>query len=114
MVWVVDWVISPHSKSPAISRWNVTILGRTELELVQEVERYQVEIVGLTFTHIMGSGAEPLQGDWTIHYSGVAQGEWQQAGVDLFVAPQLSQHTLKFTRLNERVTSLHLWVPLRK
>ncbi|KAI3362679.1 hypothetical protein L3Q82_001639 [Scortum barcoo] len=49
--------------------WNVTSLGGKEPELVREVERYRLEIVGLT------SGTQLLERGWTLHYSGVAQGE---------------------------------------
>ncbi|XP_023250526.1 NLR family CARD domain-containing protein 3-like [Seriola lalandi dorsalis] len=37
--------------------WNVTSLAGKEQELVEEVERYRRDIVGLTSTHSVGSGA---------------------------------------------------------
>ncbi|KAI3366064.1 hypothetical protein L3Q82_009891, partial [Scortum barcoo] len=43
-------------------------------ELVREVERYRLEIVGLISTHSLGSGTQLLERGWTLHYSGVAQG----------------------------------------
>ncbi|KAI3355946.1 hypothetical protein L3Q82_004492 [Scortum barcoo] len=49
--------------------------GGRSLKLVREVERYRLEIVGLTSTHSLGSGTQLLERDWTLHYSGVAQGE---------------------------------------
>ncbi|KAI3372529.1 hypothetical protein L3Q82_023014, partial [Scortum barcoo] len=52
---------------------NVTALGGKEPELVREVERYRLEIVGLTSTHSLGSGTQLLERGWTLHYSGVAQ-----------------------------------------
>ncbi|KAK7880551.1 hypothetical protein WMY93_032810 [Mugilogobius chulae] len=42
-----------------------------EPELMQEVERYRLDIVGLT------SGTQLLERGWTLHFSGVAQGERQ-------------------------------------
>ncbi|KAI3375033.1 hypothetical protein L3Q82_021548 [Scortum barcoo] len=66
---------NPWTKTLAIGTWNVTSLGGKEPELVQEVERYQLEIVGLTSTHSLGSGTQLLERGWTLHYSGVAQGE---------------------------------------
>ncbi|KAI3368369.1 hypothetical protein L3Q82_007835 [Scortum barcoo] len=47
--------------------------GRKEPELMREVERYRLEIVGLTSTHSLGSGTQLLERGWTLHYSGVAQ-----------------------------------------
>ncbi|KAI3363727.1 hypothetical protein L3Q82_001341 [Scortum barcoo] len=65
---------NPWTKTLAIGTWNVTSLGGKEPELVREVERYRLEIVGLTSTHSLGSGTQLLERGWTLHYSGVAQG----------------------------------------
>ncbi|KAI3375764.1 hypothetical protein L3Q82_003730 [Scortum barcoo] len=87
------------------------LTGGKEPELVREVERYRLEIVGLTSTHSLGSGTQLLERGWTLHYSGVAQGERRRAGVGLLIAPQLSRHrVLEFTPVNERVASLRLRV----
>ncbi|KAI3356768.1 hypothetical protein L3Q82_003449 [Scortum barcoo] len=99
---------NPWTKTLAIGTWNVTSLGGKEPELVREVERYRLEIVGLTSTHSLGSGTQLLERGWTLHYSGVAQGERRRAGVGLLIAPQLSRHVLEFTPVNERVASLGL------
>ncbi|KAI3352245.1 hypothetical protein L3Q82_005218 [Scortum barcoo] len=102
---------NPWTKTLAIGTWNVTSLGGKEPELkVREVERYRLEIVGLTSTHSLGSGTQLLERGWTLHYSGVAQGERRRAGVGLIIAPQLSRHVLEFTPVNERVASLRLRV----
>ncbi|KAI3375398.1 hypothetical protein L3Q82_021884 [Scortum barcoo] len=45
---------NPWTKTLAIGTWNVTSLGGKEPELVWEVERYRLEIVGLTSTHKLG------------------------------------------------------------
>ena len=45
----------------AIGTWNVTSLGGKEPELVQEVERYRLEIFGLTTTHSLGSGSQLMR-----------------------------------------------------
>jgi len=94
----------------ALGTWNVTLLAGEEPELVREVERYQLEIVGLTSTHSQGSGTELLERGWTLFYSGVTRGERRRAGVGLLVSPQLSRLVLEFTPVDERVASLHLQV----
>ncbi|TWW62740.1 Rho guanine nucleotide exchange factor 10-like protein [Takifugu flavidus] len=43
-----------------------------ELELVGEVERYRLDMIGLTSTHSVGSGTQVLEGGWTLFYAGVA------------------------------------------
>ena len=92
----------------AMGTWNVTSLGGKEPELVREVERYRLEIVGLSSTHSLGSGTELLERGWTLFYSGVARGERRRAGVGLLIAPRLSRHVLEFSPVNERVVSLRL------
>ena len=73
---------------------------------MREVERYRLEIVGLTSTHSLGSGTQLLERGWTLFYSGVARSERRRAGVGLLIAPQLSHHVLA----DERVASLRLRV----
>lgn len=40
-----------------------------------EVKRYQIEIVGLTPRHCLGSHSQFFERDWTLSYSGVAPSE---------------------------------------
>ncbi|KAI3365143.1 hypothetical protein L3Q82_010118 [Scortum barcoo] len=107
---MATWVRLPVGSPPAGRDMECHLAGGKEPELVREVERYQLEIVGLTSTHSLGSGTQLLERGWTLHYSGVAQGERRRAGVGLLIAPQLSRHVLEFTPVNERVASLRLRV----
>ena len=59
----------------AMGTWNVTSLGGKEPVLVREVERYQLEIVGLASTHSLGCGTQLLERGWTLFYSRVARSE---------------------------------------
>ena len=49
----------------AMGTWNVTSLGTKEPELVWEVMRYWLEIVGLISTHSLGSRTKLLERGWT-------------------------------------------------
>ncbi len=100
----------PWTRKLALGKWNVTSLAGKEPEIVREVERFRLEIVGITSTHGWGSGTTLLERGWTLHHSGVAHGERRRAGVGLLIAPQLSRHVLEFTPVNERVVSLRLRV----
>ncbi|KAI3376211.1 hypothetical protein L3Q82_016715 [Scortum barcoo] len=65
--------------------------GGRSLSSCRRLRGTWLEIVGLTSTHSLGSGTQLLERGWTLHYSGVAQGERRlQAGVGLLIAPQLS------------------------
>ena len=77
---------------------------------MREVERYHLDMVGLTSTHSTGSGTKLLERGWTLHFSGVAQGVRRQAGVGILTSPQLSAAVLEFSPVNERVASMRLKV----
>ncbi|KAI3365242.1 hypothetical protein L3Q82_010334 [Scortum barcoo] len=51
---------------------HVTSLVGKELELVEEVERFPLDIVGLTSTDSASSGTKILERGWTLFYSGDA------------------------------------------
>ncbi|KAK3528571.1 hypothetical protein QTP70_003745 [Hemibagrus guttatus] len=97
---------NPWTKNLAFGTWNVTSLGGKQPELVKEVERYRLEIVGLASTHSLGSGTQLLKRGWTLLYSGVPHGQRRRAEVGLLIAPQLSLHVLEFSPVNERAVSL--------
>ena len=104
------WRSDPRLQKLALGTWNVTSLVGKEPELVQEVERFRLDIVGLTSTHSKGSGTSSLERGWTLFHSGVATGERRRAGVALLVAPWLGTLVLEFRPVDERVASLRLRV----
>ena len=104
------WRSDPRLQKLALGTWNVTSLAGKEPELVCEVEKFRLDIVGLTSTHSLGSGTSPLERGWTLFHSGVAQGERRRAGVGILIAPRLGACTLGFTPVDERVASLRLRV----
>ena len=81
-----------------------------EPELVREIQRYGLDIVGLTTMHSTGSGTRFLERGWTLFYAGVVPGAMQRAGVGLLIAPRLSANVWEFAPVDERVASLHLRV----
>uniref|UniRef100_A0A8C6M0S1 Endonuclease/exonuclease/phosphatase domain-containing protein n=1 Tax=Nothobranchius furzeri TaxID=105023 RepID=A0A8C6M0S1_NOTFU len=114
------WRSDPRTRKLVIGTWNVTSLAGKEQELVAEVERYRLDIVGLTSTHMwlgfqvayysIGSEIQVLERGWTLSFVGVAPGERQRAGVGFLLAPRLSACVLGFTPGDERVASLRLRV----
>ena len=90
--------------------WNVTSLVEKEPELLREVVKYRLDIVGLTSTHSLGFGTGLLERDWTFFQVGVVPGERRRAGVGLLIASQFSTNAFEFTKVDERVASLHLRV----
>uniref|UniRef100_A0A8D2ZX27 Endonuclease/exonuclease/phosphatase domain-containing protein n=1 Tax=Scophthalmus maximus TaxID=52904 RepID=A0A8D2ZX27_SCOMX len=87
----------PGLQKLALGTWHVTSLCGKEPELVREVERYQLDLVGLTSTHSFGSGIVLLDRGWTLFFSGFAQGERRRAGVGILTNPRLSAAVLEFS-----------------
>ncbi|TWW70619.1 hypothetical protein D4764_17G0001020 [Takifugu flavidus] len=104
------WRSDPRLHKLALGTWNVTSLVGKEPEVVREVEKFRLDIVGLTSTHSKGSGTSLLERGWTLYHSGVADGERRRAGGAILVAPRLSAWILEFTPVDERVASLRLRV----
>ena len=104
------WRSDPRLQKLALGTWNVTSLVGKEPELVREVEKFRLDIVGLTSTHSKGSGTSPLERGWTLFHSGVGTGERHRAGVAILIAPRLGACMLEFTPIDERVASLRLRV----
>ena len=112
------WRSNPRRSNPrlqklALGTWNVTSLVGKEPELVREVEKVRLDIVGLTSTHSKGSGTSLLERGWTLFHSGVATGERRWAGVAILIAPWFRACTLEFTPVDERVAPLRLRVGRR-
>ena len=63
------------------------LAGWKEPELMREVERNQLETVGLTSMHSLASGTQLLERGWTVFYSGVACSERRRAGVCAHSSP---------------------------
>ena len=83
------WRSDPRLQKLALGTWNVTSLVGKEPELVRKVEKFRLDIVGLTSTHSKGSGTSLLERGWTLFHSGVATGERRRAGVAILIAPRL-------------------------
>lgn len=74
-----------------------------EPELMCEVERYPLDIIGLTWTHTLG--LEPIYG--TLLQSGVSLEERQQVGG--LVSPQVPAYMLGFSLVDKTVTFHHVF-----
>ena len=73
----------PGRQRLTLGTWNVTSLGGKDPELVREVERYELDLVGLTSMHSIGTGSELLDRGWKISFSRVAKGVRCRAGVGI-------------------------------
>ena len=74
-----------------IGTWNVRSIKGKEKELVEEVKKYKVDILGITETKKKGKDEEDL-GSHKLIYSGVNPNERARAGVALLVKYFLRSH----------------------
>ncbi len=95
------WCPGPEQQRVALGTWNVTSVGGKEPTLVWEVKRHQLDLVGLTSTHSMGSGTKLWERGWTLFFSRAAQGVRCWAGLGILTSLQLSTAALEFTPVNE-------------
>jgi len=93
-----------------IGTWNVTSLSGKEQELVEEIEKYRLDIVGLSSTHSKGSGTVNLERGWTLYYSGVNVQERGRAGVGILTSPRLTPCVLEWIPEDERVCAIRVRV----
>lgn len=85
----------------------VTSAVGMELELVQKVKCYQLDIVGLTSMHSLGSGTKLLVRGWTLLFSGVPQGiTGHRAGMGILTSTRHCTTVLGFSFVNKRVASV--------
>lgn len=74
------------------------------------IERYWLEIIGLTSMDSNGSGTQ-LERSWYCHYFGVTKGEWRWVCMDIFIVSQLNRHV--FTKVNESLIVVCVYSPNR-
>ena len=67
--------------------WNGLTFTGKELELVEEVKRYHLDIVRVSLTKRRGSGTVDLDGGWKLFYSGADPSMSAQADVGILTTP---------------------------
>ena len=93
-----------------VATWNVTSLKNKECELVEEADKYRLDIVGLSSTKRPGSGTEDING-WSLCYAGVSPFVHAQAGVGILISPRLVDNVVEWVPISSRVGVLRLNLP---
>jgi exonuclease III len=91
-----------------IGTWNLLSLTGKELELVEEVKRYRLDIVGLSSTKRRGSDQLDLPEGWKLFLSGVDPAMSAQAGVGILTSPWLADRVVEWIPMGGRVAVLRV------
>ena len=91
-----------------IGIWNAVSLTGKEVELVEEVKKHLLEIIGSPLTKKKGNGTVVLQDGWQLFYSGVKPSTHAQAGVELLISPRIIDPVVEWKSIKERMALLKL------
>ena len=100
--------VGPICQGVAIGNWIVSLLTGKEQELVCEAQQYRLDIAGISSTKRQGSGTVELNDWWKFFYSRVDAAMFAQAGVGLFVSPNIAECVVDWVPLGARVCLLKL------
>ena len=99
-----------HSALDNISRfgcWNVRTMNGRKQELVEEMRRCRLEVLGVSEAKVRGNGVR-MFGDTTCVYSGV-QGGRAKAGVAILLSERFGRYLKDRRCVDERI----LWIRLK-
>ena len=86
--------------------WNVRTLTGKELELIAEMKRYRLDVLGVSEGKMRGNGMKTVEGV-TCVYSGVQEGR-AKAGVAIYMAEELAVHIKEWKCISERLVLVRL------
>ena len=101
----------PTSRSENLYRigtWNVRSLKGKGQELIGEMKRYDLGVLGVSETKWKGSGAKSVD-DCYVIFSGVSDGR-ARAGVAMFLSEKMSRHVRGWQCVSERIVVVKLKV----
>jgi exonuclease III len=74
--------------------WNIKSLNGKEVEIVREIEKYRLELLGLSEVKKKGSGEKCLEKDFILRYSGVPATNEAKEGVGVIVSDELDKRVI--------------------
>ena len=81
--------------------WNVRSLTGKEMELIEEMKKYKLNVLGVSEGKMRGNGMKTVDG-MTCVYSGVQQGR-AKAGVAIYMVEELAMCIKEWKCINERM-----------
>lgn len=88
--------------------WNITSLTGKEVEIVEEMEKYKIAILGLSETKKKGTGDIQLDKGYTLKYSGVGKDQRAKEGVGIILNKETSDRVIFWEAINSRIIRVDL------
>jgi exonuclease III len=86
-----DITTSRNTSTFKILTLNIYGLRRKEIELIEEIDKRKIKIIGIADTRFAGRGCNQLHKGYTLIYSGVEVKERAKHGVGFIVHPDTSK-----------------------
>jgi len=104
-------IVSPTKEARHVYRlgtWNVRTLRSREEEVIREMKRYNLDVLGLSETKVRGNGMKEIDGAKYV-YAGVSEGR-AKCGVGIVVAESLADCVRSWRCVSERCVMIRLRV----
>ncbi|XP_022191946.2 craniofacial development protein 2-like [Nilaparvata lugens] len=88
--------------------WNVTSIAGKECEVVEEMEKYGLKLMGISETKKKGCGEMALDKGYTFLYSGVEMKARAKEGVGIILSDECQRKMVSWTAVNSRIISADL------
>lgn len=89
----------------SIGTWNIKTLTNKEEELVEEMKKHNVKILGISEIKKRGSGEIALKDEYTLTYSGITT-ERAKQGVGIVTSKEIEAKILDWAPINSRIMTL--------
>ncbi|KAK9739722.1 hypothetical protein QE152_g8722 [Popillia japonica] len=98
----------PDNKLERIGTWNVRSIKGKEEEIVEEMLKQGIEILGITETKKKGKGIKRIHKGYWLLWSGVDEGRRAREGVGLIIAPNRLIDIISEEYVNERILTVKI------
>ncbi|XP_072039074.1 uncharacterized protein [Amphiura filiformis] len=91
-----------------IATWNVSGLGDKEPELVETMERYRINIMGISDTRRKEYGMKEIHNNYVLIWSGVEKNKRAKHGVGFVLHPEVAKNITETEYISERIMKLQI------
>ena len=91
-----------------IGTWNIKTLNGKEVEMIEEMEKYRLEILGISEVKKKGNGMIHLEKGYVLRYVGVNIGKRAKEGVGIVLSEEMEKRVESWEAVNSRLISIRI------